>query len=356
MPITLSRPVAKIYPNGEFTIGYDTQRRLSKEDVAVKPERVENMFWGGLTDDFRGECKRLASNRVMESTIGLSSVANSPKIRRGTKGISSRAAKMVRNMAYVLERENDKRRLAFVTVTLPQLSEEDMKTVTSEWGNVVKEYFKRLGRKYEAICGRSFEHVSVTEIQEKRYEKTRFVGLHIHSLFVGRFSRKSEWILTHLDYRNAWKQAVEKYCIGEYDFGASENCTGVRRSAEGYIGKYLTKGVKATRKIVARGDTSYLPRTWYSRSISLLRRTRAKVRRSYSAGNLLTRKLARRLTLNTAIFCRQIIIDTTSRGGVVIGYSGKFKSTIDIYSAKDIVKLLNKYERFQDDLPSPEMH
>ena len=280
----------------------------------------------------------------MESTLGLSLVANSPKKARGLNGIGKRASRMVRNMAFLLERENSKRNLSFVTVTLPELSRDDHDSVLENWGAIVKEYFKILGRKYEKSSGRKFEHVSVTEVQEKRFERTGFIGLHIHTLFVGRTNHKSAWILTPIDIRDSWEQAVAKHCKGVYEFGSSENCQSVRRSAEGYLGKYLTKGSKAVKAIISKGYAVALPKAWYSRSLSLHRRVKQRIRRDYRAGNFLSRRFARRLTLNTVFMYREITIETPSMGERVIGYVGKFKRSIDIYGAKDIMELLTRFE------------
>lgn len=340
MSIFLSRPVAKIYPNGEFTIGADSVKRMDAEHIRSAPQRVENMFWGALDDRVKSECKAIASDRVMGSAIGSSLVANSPKKRRGLKGISRRASRDVRNMAFLLQRENHKKRLGFITLTLPELEAADMVSVTENWHQVVKEFFKTLGRQYEATAGKKFEHVCVTELQEKRYERSGFVGLHLHFIYVGRFSNKAEWILSKYQIRDAWKTSVEKHCTKTYDFNSSENCQSVRKSAENYLGKYLTKGVKAVAKVVAKGFTECLPRTWYSRSLSLLRRVKSKVKRSHAAGDYLSRKFTRRLTLNTVSFYKEITIDTPSRDGVVVGYVGKFKPSIDILNAKDIVGLI----------------
>lgn len=344
MSISVARIIAKVYPNGEFTLGYDSSKRVLSSDVRSQPECVQNWFYPSLSDEIKGECRAIAAHRVMESTIGSSLVANSPKIRRGLRGISNRAARSVRNMAFILERENGKKRLSFTTVTLPEMSKSDHDNVTENWASVVKDFFKDIGREYSKKVDKRFEYVAVTEVQEKRFERTGYVGLHIHFVYAGRLSDKGNWILSPREVRDSWSKAVSRFCSEEYDFSASENCQRVRRSAEGYLGKYLTKGTKTVRRIIDEGCIHNLPSTWYSRSLTLAKRVNRQVRRSASVGDFLSKRFCRGATLNTVSFYRAITIESPSTGERIIGYVGKFKRAVDIYSVRDIMGLLTTFE------------
>jgi hypothetical protein len=344
MSIKVARIIAKVYPNGEFTLGYDSSKRMLSSDIRSQPECVQNWFYPSLSDEIKGECRAIAAHRVMESTLGSSLVANSPKAKRGLRGISNRAARSVRNMAFILEREYGNKRLSFTTVTLPELSKSDHDNVTRNWASVVKDFFKDVGREYYRKSKKDFEYVAVTEVQEKRFERTGYVGLHIHFVYLGRLTNKGNWILSSGEIRDSWSKAVSKFCSEEYAFNASENCQRVRKSAEGYLGKYLTKGSKTVRRIIDEGYSHNLPSTWYSRSLSLSRRVTRRVRRSAAVGDFLSKRFCRRLTLNTVSFYREITIESPSMGERIIGYVGKFRRTIDIYAAKDIMGLLTTFE------------
>lgn len=344
--IAIPKVICKIYPNGEFTIGYDAQRRLKQ--IGHKCDTVDNLFWPLLEGEVKKAVMSEVSNRVL--TLGSSTLPNSPKKRRGLNGIGRRASRSVRNMAFLLQKENSRQNLGFITLTLPELTEEDMLSVAENWHVVVKEYFKILGRKYEKKTDKRFEYVGVTEIQEQRFSRSGFVGLHLHFVYVARHARKDRWLLTKSEIRDSWKKCVEKHCKKEYDFSASENCQSVRKDAEGYLGKYLSKGVKAVSKIVASGYTACLPRTWYSRSLSLARRVRRLTRRCPRVAAFLTKSFRRRATLNTVSFYREIVIETPSYPELVVGYVGKFRRSVDILNCKDIMELLTVLENQNETL------
>lgn len=313
--------ICKVYPNGEFTIGYDSAKRATA--LGGKEEAPEDISWDSASEELKAELKAVAAATAMD--VGSSLVVNSPKQRRGLNGISTRAARDVRNMAHVLQTETPKERLSFVTLTIPQMSQEDNLSVCENWHLIVKDFFKSLGRLYKRKSGREFEYVAVTEIQEKRYERTEFIGLHLHFVCVGKLQRSSNWILTPTEIRDKWKRAAENHCIEDYDWSASENCQRVRKDASGYLGKYLSKGVKSAGKIRASGRERYLPYTWYSRSISLLRRVKKATIRDREIAEFLTAVFCRRLTLQSVSFYREICIESPSFGEMVIGYVGKFR-------------------------------
>lgn len=335
--LSQSRLIAKVYPNGEFTVGYDATRRMKKHP---EPKEIpQREYWRKRllgTPDTR---RALAISRAMD--IGLSIPANSPKTRRGSNGITSYGQRLVRNAAFLLEKKYTIKKLTFATLTLPGMSQEDMDSVCLDWSNIVKEVFKEIGRAYERNTQTKFTYVSVTEIQEKRYERSGEIGLHLHFVYVGKRKVADKWALSPSEIRGIWKRVVSRRCSGEYDFNASENLQRVKKSAASYLGKYLTKGVMATRRIIAEGRSHLLPTAWYSIARRLSSAVRRGVHRSPQLAKAIVRNLSKAEISKVIAYQGTITVDTKLCGPRIFGYYGRLTDEVIGKKDDDIIRLLD---------------
>lgn len=292
--------VGKIWLNGEFGLSREKGVRLDRTVQRTSPEEkrwnstmlrihgleaclehrgfsLSNLMEGVCDSDHNGFVARERDGAV---AIGSSLVAKSQPSPRGANGISRYGAKLVRNGAYLMEKERTLTNLSFLTVTLPNVSQEEAIRCSENWAEIVRQFVQWL-RKTLRKARLPGEIIGCTEVQEKRVALTGVFGLHLHFVFVGR-RRRAGWALRPTEIREAWKRAIAPYLdspIGGYDWRACERVESLRKSASGYLGKYMSKGLKACQKLRAMFPGVKFPSCWYVCTNSLRRRVKSGVLR-----------------------------------------------------------------------------
>jgi hypothetical protein len=181
----------------------------------------------------------LSDGRIFKNGQNPDSTVSRKKCLSMTKSM----ARNIRNAGFLLQELYGKDQLSFLTLTLPNVSQESINNIAAHWGKVVNHFLTWLGQKVKAI-GLPFEYVYCTEIQEKRKSKYGHTALHLHMVFVGK-KRYSNWAVTPIQCRKAWIRAIRNYCSEDYiDGRAVENLQKVKTSASGYLSKYLSKGAR----------------------------------------------------------------------------------------------------------------
>jgi hypothetical protein len=314
---------AKLWPNGELSLHYPKKLKIERLQGAQRQP-----------DDTLNACLirayGVAGALEARERMGLSNVCNFDKkknlpSRYGLKGITSKGRRIVRNACYLLEKEVDRRFLTFATVTLPELPYEQMIAVHASWHKVVEAYRREIRR--ELINhGLSGEMIGVSEIQPKRWEKTGMPVLHCHFVWHGR-KRGENWAIATSKHDEIWKRAVKTVIADlDADFSSAANLQPVRKSAENYLSKYMSKGGAAIAEVVSSGLSDLLPRQWWSCSRALSRRI-AKQLRIFSQG---TQWLLERANMVDGDFFDYFVnIEVPGKTGELInvGYYGKLSST-----------------------------
>ena len=239
------KPCGRLWPNGEFSFGYQP---------AGGAERLETP-------------SEYASK--WDAPLGLAQTSNSHKVqdpgapRRGTKGLTSYGKKMLRNCVWRMQRLYGKRRLAFVTLTLPDLTYEEHWTVASNWAEIVRVFYQKLGRRL-AVRGLPRDYAGCTEMQPTRAEREEVPALHLHFIVVGRRANRESWALHPRDFRRIWASVVGRYVARGKNWSACENVGAVRKDASSYMSKYVSKGCSMAEP--PRGDEIFwsLPTAWYN--------------------------------------------------------------------------------------------
>jgi len=276
----------RITPNGEIAVWRAAGKAHSKEsDKESAP-----LGWNGVRFLFDGLCLDGRSWReavllglvilrhfdsvgkgVIEGDSDAcrpTEIDRKPIARKGLKGITTHGARMVRNAAYLIERDGRGLRAVFATATVPNLPRKQMQVVHQRWNKVVEIYRLYLGRALRDK-GLSGESVTVTEIQEKRYQKTGMPILHIHTVFVG-MTREGKWVLTPKTHDDIWRRALN--IAGGLDLEAVPvacQLKRVKKSAEAYIGKYMSKGSAIVKSMVDAGFQGWMPKQWWNMSRSM---------------------------------------------------------------------------------------
>jgi hypothetical protein len=201
------------------------------------------------------------------------------RAQKGLKGITRHGARTVRNAAYLLESKYSLSQLGFYTFTLPLVDASAEYRAGKEWGEIVRIFLQSVVRLLSA-AGLPTSYVGCTEIQEGRYARYGGLPLHLHLVVVGK-KRGRDWAIHSNQWRALWRSAVVARCpeFKEAKFSASVDTEAVRKSAQGYLGKYMSKGASDLAKILADdpGLAEFLPRSWWHCSLKLRRAIAARM-------------------------------------------------------------------------------
>lgn len=248
-----------LWPNGEFSFAY-------VPESVVEQTLREEYSWAALGPEERGEAPE---------PLDLSLLHNLPEeyptvtcrrnlARYGLHGMPVQARKKVRSSAFLIQQRYGHRRLSFLTLTVPALpSVEQERLLSSRWHDATRYFLRRLKQLLRQAGLPPFV-VGVTEIQTKRYASTGQFALHMHLVFVGRQSRYEGWKIHCHEFRSAWKEVLEIILGHSIYSEALENVQGVRKSAEGYLGKYMSKSQNEVEKVKENGDEWMLPKQWWT--------------------------------------------------------------------------------------------
>lgn len=273
----------QIYPNGEFTVGYVRPKKFDLEPLPASG--VEVFKWGWLTEDNKQIVADWVKERVDASLpLDSSNPANSHK--RGLNGITTRGARLVRNAAYLLQKRYGRERLSFLTMTLPALNREEFAAIAHQWSEIVRMFTQELRRELQRH-DLPVDYVGCTEIQEKRFRRSGDLGLHLHITFVGRASGRSPWAIAPIFFRQKWNAILARIVGAGRVSNAAENLQMVKKSAEGYLGKYLSKGTQIIGEIVEVYGPDVVPSAWYTCSMGLKQLVKANTHRAWEQGETL---------------------------------------------------------------------
>ena len=210
------------------------------------------------------------TNSDKESDLDLELKARYGKkaSRYGLRGITRYGARRVRCGCHLLQRSHERWRLTFATCTVPDLPFKKMQLVHEKW-NIIVETYRRKIRRALRDNNLSGEIVTVSEIQEKRYERTGVPVLHLHSVFCGK-SRGGNWAISREVHDDFWKDSLCSV-LGDHSIDVSYACKleTVRKSAERYLGKYLSKGSEVVQSLAKQGFSGWVPKQWWNMSRDL---------------------------------------------------------------------------------------
>jgi hypothetical protein len=280
----------KVYPNGEFAV--HVQRKMPVEPVeplrrtddqeqttrAVQAHGIEAVraFFGSAQQ---------ALHLGLSTPPNLQAVSKRP-VRYGLKGMPGRARKMVRNACYLLERDCGRENLSFLTLTVPDLPDAKMKLLHAAWSKVLIAVRQKLTLRLTNGNITDPRIVVVSEIQEKRYERTGYPILHLHCLFRGR-NPYSAWAVDKSEIQQLWETTISSIVGDPVDCSNATRIEPVRKSAENYMGKYMSKGVAAVEVIVEAGYADWLPRQWWGMTRSLSQEIRSLIRITHQSATAL---------------------------------------------------------------------
>lgn len=239
------RPCGRVWPNGEFSVGY--------APAGGKEAELSHAEW---LDEATGH-------------LGLSNVSNSHTkktvrlTKRGQGGLTGHGRRMLRNSVELMQSVYKKNNLSFCTLTLPTVTFEQAWMIASDWSRIVRVFFQKLGR-YLQRQGLPKVYAACTEMQSMRVKRESHPALHLHFVIVGKRSGERAWAVTPGELRWLWASILGPMLPSVEFWGAVENMESIRKDASAYMAKYMSKGGEIAEPLSSEGTGWNLPTCWYS--------------------------------------------------------------------------------------------
>lgn len=201
----------------------------------------------------------------------------------GKHGITGYGRRVVKNACILLEQKYGRKRLGFITCTLPAFSESTQKEINRHWGEITRRFYQKLKRKAKKR-NRKFVYVGVTEIQEKRFEKHGVPCPHLHFVYLCRDTPCGEYLFGTFDYWSAWNKSIHEVlnfyspnlCMDAILPTGSCHGKYVQKSAAGYLGKYISKGSSVLASMQENGWDKF-PKQWWTASYCVKKMFKASI-------------------------------------------------------------------------------
>lgn len=262
--------VGYMSPSGKLSIGVLPPNKELKAEQEYEAERPKVVYFTkNRWDAIEGVVSEPGQYELASSPVGLSSAQNHHKPiprRNGLRGITGNGKSKVYEGAKLLQGRYSGR-LGFYTLTCPYVDPCRVYEFNRNIGEISRRWFQELRRMYDRKNSK-FSYVSVLEIQSDRYEKSGLPVLHIHYVAPCFLPGSREWVLTATELRYLWMRLCAQVVGGEVDTSASLDAQIVKRSASGYLAKYMAKGYACVGWI-AQICPSQLPGQWWSMSANV---------------------------------------------------------------------------------------
>lgn len=210
-----------------------------------------------------------------EFSLGLSMPVKSHKppqsasVReRSGKPQTTYSKRMVRNCIAKLERSHGKHNLAFATYTLPDLPAHDLENLSAKSGVIANRLCQEIKRNQER-AGIKSEIVWIVEIQQERLKRTGIPVIHFHVVFQSRKSRYHSYAISKEQNTRIWNRIVSNALGYEIEMPSAANIQQIKKSAENYMSKYMSKSSKVAVDIVDKQEAKLLPKNWWGATFSL---------------------------------------------------------------------------------------
>jgi hypothetical protein len=318
-------PSGQIWPNGEFGLGY----YCDYEETTFEDE------YNYALAQPSGSDARLTPEQAHALT--LSDVPNSHK--KGLNGLTTYGARMLRSGCYLLESKLGLHDCMMWTLTVPTLNQEGRRQLAENWGKLVNRLVQWLSREL-ARAGRPPAVIGCSEIQTGRLEKYRQGYLHLHLICPGCSNTGGRFAVDAGRFRAWWKSALEK-CSGQSMPTLPRiQAEAVKKSAEAYMGKYLSKGSgdELAAFIEDLGEES-VPGQWWFCSSLMRNRIKKGRRQGRNTGVILESFIQHAFEtgqMEAFEFIRHVDLVTES-GRYTCGWYGKLRRDI----ADDLIAFLS---------------
>lgn len=260
----------KMSPSGRISIGAVPAPKLLKADRVYEEERERTTTI--VQKRWDAEAGIVSEEKTIvekESSLGLSAERNHHKpdrARYGLGGITPNGRSRVYEGASLLHRRY-RGRLGFYTLTCPYTDGSLIYEFNRNISEITRRWFQELRRWYGKYKI-TFSYVAVLEIQPERYEESGVPVIHIHYIAPCYRPGTWEWILSATEIRYLWMRTLSTVLGVEADTASALDAQVVKKSASGYLAKYIAKGYSPCEWIASIAP-SQLPKQWWSMSANV---------------------------------------------------------------------------------------
>lgn len=269
-------------------IALDYEQAGNHEKAAYFSDRYASEILSGKHAIASGEHLTVDGDDFGSAHMGLSDAINSRRLplnrvqkraKRGAKGITAYNKRMVKSCCFLLERVHSKYCLSFFTGTLPAFAlPEELKLICSCWAELVRRMVEELRRllKRRGYCA---DMVYITEIQEDRYANSGEVAPHLHLVMVGKKSRwQKGYAISKLEIRLLWERILSNILGRKITCIAATRVERPKKSLQGELGSYLSKGGKMIEQIIKDGHGDQLPSSYVGANLDLKNAVKAEIK------------------------------------------------------------------------------
>lgn len=270
----------RIWPNGNFSLGVGP---VGQEALELREE------------DEGVQARYGAAGSVGDAvtTLTLSNALNShaerePAAERGLKGITPLGQQMLRSACYVLERDYGKHDLCFATLTVPSLPKGARFLLAQNWPELIRQFLQWVSRKL-AAAGRPTKVCGCSEIQSARLERSHEGYLHLHAIWPSHSNASARlWAVEWEELRDWWERALVRFSCCELPYHPRVQTTPIEKSAERYMGKYLSKGSgECLDGFIADLGECSVPPAWWFMTADLRHQVKSETAHGPNTGTLL---------------------------------------------------------------------
>lgn len=311
----------RIWPNGNFSLGVGPVGQAALEmDSADAPGLAR---WGDHADLGAAVAALTSSNALNSHT------PQTDRPQRGLKGITSLGQQMLRSGCYLLERDYGNSDLCFATLTVPSLPKGARFLLAQNWSELVRQLLQWVSRKLMQ-SGRPTKIAGCTEIQSRRLEASGEAYLHLHLVWPAHSNCAGRvWAVEWAEIRDWWERALVRFSCCELPHHPRVELAPVKKSAERYMGKYLSKGSgEALDQFVEDLGECSVPPAWWFMTADLRCQVKSETANGPNTGTILDAVIQNALgdgDLSIFEWVRPVMVTFTDRP-VHIGWCGRLKA------------------------------
>lgn len=249
-----SMAVGRIWPNGEFSVGYvPVLEDADEREYSYSPYQMplvspddDDWYFDQLELWEEGEDAADSMHGLPCSVpLTLSNASDShsppPRAKQGLKGLTAKGRKMIRSGAFLLEQRLGKDDCVMITLTVPTLGLDARRAVAKQWGSLTNRLVQYLSREL-LKQGRKPTIIGCVEVQTARLKKYSEGYLHLHLIAPAHGNKGRTWAVDTKELVSWWKRALERVINTTLPQAPRVETAIVEKSVEAYLSKYLSKG------------------------------------------------------------------------------------------------------------------
>lgn len=274
------RMYGRIWPNGNFSVGIGPVGSASIENEGG--DTVPQARFGAAGSIGDAVAALTSSNALNSHTPDVD------RPQRGLKGITAMGQQMLRSGCYLLERDYGNADLCFATLTVPALPKGARFLLAQNWSELVRQLLQWVSRKLTQ-SGRPTKIAGCTEIQSRRLEVSGEGYLHLHLVWPAHSNCADRlWAVEWAEIREWWSRALVRFSCCELPHHPRVELAPVKKSAERYMGKYLSKGSgEALEQFIEDLGECSVPPTWWFMTADLRHQVKAETANGPNTGTIL---------------------------------------------------------------------